>query len=143
MITEWRASAEGLEPRFAKDVTTLLEQSPYAWVVLSTYRSMAEQTRLWEAYRFGEVRDGVLVRGAKAAPPGRSAHNYGLAVDVVLDVDPATPGLQPSWDTKLAGWTWLKAACLAHPRLKSGWSFGDWPHIERYQWEQYKTWAVV
>lgn len=138
MITEWRCDVFELDPTFRVDVTKLLNDSPYAWVVLCGYRSLEWQRQLWESYRFGTVRsDGKRVFGAKAAPPGKSAHNYGMAVDVVLDLDPAKPGLQPSWDTKLGGWLWLKSATLAHPRLKGGWSFDDWPHIERYRWQQF------
>lgn len=124
----WRCDPEELDPAFRRDVEAFLEPSPYIWYALSGYRSMEEQRKLYDAYR--------LKLGPKAAPPGRSAHNYRLAIDVVLDTDPDKPGLQPSWDTKLAGWLWLKAKSIPHPRLKNGWSFGDWPHLERYNWRR-------
>ena len=116
-----------LDPDFRRDVEAFLAASPYTWYVVSGFRPLEEQERLWRAH---------LAGGPKAAPPGRSAHNYGLAIDVVLDTDPDKPGLQPSWNTKLAGWGWLKASSIPHPRLKNGWSFGDWPHIERYRWRE-------
>jgi hypothetical protein len=122
----WRCEAVGLQPEFHADVTKLLTESPYDWYVLSAYRSLAEQEVLYAKYQAG---------GPRAAPPGRSAHNFGLAIDVVLDADSAKPGLQPTWDINLKGWIWLKAHCAAHPRLKSGWSFGDWPHIEAVNWK--------
>ncbi len=44
--------------------------------VVSTYRSWAEQQRLYDRYVRGESR-------YPAAPPGHSLHNYGLAFDMV------------------------------------------------------------
>jgi len=44
-------------------------------VVTSGYRSLAKQRQLYARYRRG---------GPLAAPPGSSAHNYGLAVDIAL-----------------------------------------------------------
>lgn len=43
--------------------------------VSSGYRSLAKQRTLYAAYRRG---------GPLAAAPGRSAHNYGLAVDIAI-----------------------------------------------------------
>lgn len=125
MSVVWRADPALLDPVFRDDVQAFLDRSPHAWFVLSGYRSMEEQRVLWEKYQQG---------GPKAAPPGRSAHNFGLAVDVVLDVDAEKPGLQPSWDRHLPGWLWLKAASIPHPRLRGGWRFGDWPHLQSTRW---------
>jgi hypothetical protein len=83
----------------------------------------------------------VPKKGPRAAPAGKSAHNYGLAIDVALDGAPQ-PGLQMCWSTAHAGWRWLKAATVPHPRLKNGWSFGDWPHVEKYRWTRYKDWQA-
>jgi LAS superfamily LD-carboxypeptidase LdcB len=44
--------------------------------VTSGYRSLSEQRRLYALYTSGRHRYPV-------APPGKSYHNYGLAVDVV------------------------------------------------------------
>lgn len=126
MLT-WRADPALLDPTFRADVEAFLEGSKYSWYVLSGFRSDAEQKVLWEAYRFRG--------GPRAAPPGRSAHNAGLAVDVVLDADALKPGLQPSWDTKLPAWLWLKAASIPHPRIRGGWRFGDWPHLQSTRWK--------
>lgn len=41
----------------------------------STMRTIAEQTKLYEAYKKG---------GTLAAPPGQSYHNFGLAIDFCL-----------------------------------------------------------
>lgn len=130
MIT-WRADRGALDLAFAADVEALLTASPWAWWVISGRRTLAEQTRLWQVYQAG---------GPRAAPPGRSAHNYGLAVDLALDMDPLALGLQPSWKVaKSRGWLWLRDAAAAHPRLASGWRYGDWPHLERVRWTQQIT----
>lgn len=113
-----------------------LNNSPFDWYVTEGVRSFARSALLYNAF---------LAGGPRAAPPGKSAHNYGKAIDVVLDADPNTPGLQASWDIKLAGWVWLFAVLKAHPRLKSGAGFKDGAHIEQYKWtpEAAETLAVL
>lgn len=131
MAVFWRNIDKSiLNPVFLADVDKFLTDSPFDWYVLEGRRSFVRSEELWKAY--------VAGTGPRAAPPGKSAHNFGLAIDVVLDADPDKPGLQASWNIKLAGWLWLKLASIKHPRLKNGWSFSDWPHIEKYKWEQFK-----
>ena len=142
----WRVDPDELWPPFRRDAEAFLAHSPFAWFVTSGYRSLAEQARLWAQGRTPELVRSAGLDPALARPglprvtkaqPGQSAHNYGLALDVVLDVDPDTPGLQPSWNIRLAGWAWLKAAGIPHPRLQNGWSFGDYPHLQRYRWRRF------
>lgn len=132
MIT-WKGGTrpECLEPQFYQDVVELLSHSPYSWYVTFGHRSLEQQAELYRIYRAG---------GAKAAPPGKSPHNFGLAVDVVLDIDSDRPGLQASWNTVDAGWVWLFDALEAHPRLHSGVGFGDGGHIEKANWTAHKGW---
>lgn len=129
----WRkADPALLDPLFREAVDDLLSTSPYHWVIDRGFASHAEQAALyakWVAFR-----EGRGPAAGKAAPPGKSAHNVGMAVDVHLDTDPTTPGLQPSWNTALAGWQWLRAACKTHPVIENGWWFGDWPHLQRRDW---------
>lgn len=127
MSVVWRCRKEDLDPQFAADVDKLLADSPFSWYVIWGKRSLLIQRVLYEKY---------LAGGPKAAPPGKSAHNFGLAVDVVLD-DPSKPGLQMLWNNKLAGWVWLIAAVARHPRLHSLWKIGDYDHIERYRWHDH------
>lgn len=122
-----------LEPGFYADVHRFLDESPYTWYVLEAYRSRARSAELYRAYKF----EG----GPRAAPPGQSAHNWGLAIDVVPDTDAGRQGLQPSWKITRPEWQWLKIASIPHPRLTVGWRFGDWPHIQRYRWKRYKHWS--
>lgn len=134
MILRWNADVNRtmLEPQFLEDVTKLLEGSPFWWAITSGFRSLSEQQILYDKYRAG---------GARAAPPGRSAHNFGFAIDVVLDGDPVKPGLQPDWNPNPGdGWYWLRDAITPHPRLRHGSHFGDWPHIERYHWSEHRRW---
>lgn len=153
-MIHWRnISKEHLDAQFLFDVEEFLSKSPYDWYVTEAYRSIARSNKLWDEYKhgipllnangsykrdeFGEILRGK--RGPRAAIGGLSAHNYGRAIDVVLDNSDAY-GLQPSWDIKLNGWLWLKRESIKHPRLKNGWSFGDWPHIEQYKWKDYTAW---
>jgi hypothetical protein len=133
MTLIWRASDSGLEPSFRQTVGDFLSQSPFAWYVQMAFRSLEEQAELYARFKQG---------GPKAAPPGLSAHNYGLAIDIVLDRDDTMPGLQPTWDVQLPGWHWLFKALEFHPSLKSGVGFGDGGHIERRHWEAFKGWAA-
>jgi hypothetical protein len=125
-----RVKPDALEPRFRADVEALLAEDPDRWLITYGTRTLAEQAALYEAY---------LAGGPKAAPPGRSAHNYGLGVDLVLDRDPWTPAVEMDWDIRHAAWQRLFLKLKAHPRLKSGVSFGDGGHIERYRWSARKN----
>ena len=117
-----------LDEKFVQDLEELFAKDPNDWLVTYGYRSLAEQAALHKKY---------LAGGPKAAPAGKSAHNFGLAIDLVLDGDTSKPGIQPSWDTRRKAWTELFMKLEKHPRLKSGVSFGDGGHIERYQWQRY------
>lgn len=127
MSVVWLTDESKLEQQFASDVDELLRKSRFNWYVIWGWRSYNVQAELYKKY---------LAGGPKAAPPGESAHNCGLAVDVVLDRSDV-PGLQMLWNSKLAGWVWLRQAVLRHPRLHSLWQIGDYDHIERYRWRWY------
>lgn len=123
-----------LEPEFHNDLVALLTPSQWTWYMLYGYRSLALQNELYDKYIRG---------GPKAAPPGKSAHNFGLAVDLVPDLDPEKPGLQPNWITTSSAWLWLYAKVKLHPRLKSGIVFGDGDHVEKVRWQNYKEWNTL
>lgn len=102
----------------------------------TTYRSFEEQKEL---YTLGRIKPGKIVTNASE---GLSAHNYGLAFDIVLLIDKDNNGSFETavWDTKcdfdkdkisdwmevvkhfkLLGWTW-----------GGDWkSFSDYPHMEK------------
>jgi D-alanyl-D-alanine carboxypeptidase len=121
-----------VDPVLAEAVEAVLGPSPYSWFIISAVRSLAVQAQLYKAH---------LAGGPVAAPPGKSAHHYGAAVDVCLDLDGTRPGLQPGWDVRHPGWQWLRAALPAtHEVLVSGWTFRrgrcDPPHIELRNWRE-------
>jgi hypothetical protein len=129
-VIDWRrVDPSLLQPVFRIDVEKLLHASPYHWTVTYGFRSREEQAELYAKFKAG---------GPRAAPPGKSAHNFGLAIDVALDGDDTLAGLQPDWNTSHEGWRWLFDAIAEHPRLHSGRSFNDACHIERLGWGRFK-----
>lgn len=143
-MIDWRTvDRYTLEPVFRRDVEQLLTDSPHWWRVTSGYRSLAAQKVLRDrylAYRAFKAGTGPSAPFAgKAARPGMSAHNYGLAIDVVPDGWVDVPGFQPDWQPNPGdAWYWLATAIDLHPRLRHGRHFADWPHIQRLAWAQYK-----
>lgn len=85
---QWYLS--GLWPPFANAVQYLSAWCEYYGLsaeIVSGYRSMQEQTALYAKGRTpSEITHQIPKHGQGGAvtdaPPGRSAHNYGLAVDV-------------------------------------------------------------
>jgi peptidoglycan L-alanyl-D-glutamate endopeptidase CwlK len=95
-------------------------------LVTCTLRSNDEQTQL---YAQGRTAPGHIVTNAKA---GQSAHNYGLALDIVPMVNgkPDWNGKDPVWQQigelgVAAGLTWLGSP---------GSSFPEEPHFEHSDW---------
>jgi D-alanyl-D-alanine carboxypeptidase. len=121
-----------LLPAFVEDLKEVFDQIDSTWYVLEGFRSIERSNELYDQY--------VNHNGPKAAPGGKSAHNFGLAVDLVLDGDPDKEGLQPDWIERHPEWIRMRAAIDAHPRLHGGWWFGDGDHIERTKWQDYKQW---
>lgn len=79
---------DGLESGFSSRLQAMIEASGGRLSVVSGYRSVEEQTALWNGAlaKYGsedEARNWV-------APPGSSNHNYGVAVDLGLETDDAT-----------------------------------------------------
>jgi peptidoglycan L-alanyl-D-glutamate endopeptidase CwlK len=95
-------------------------------LVTCTLRSFAEQTAL---YAQGRTAPGYIVTKAKA---GESAHNFGLAVDVVPIVNgkPEWVGSDPIWEQvgemgEQAGLEWYGAVGQPFPEL---------PHFQHREW---------
>jgi hypothetical protein len=82
-----RAPTVGLHPAMDRAVRRLLAAASGSVWLVSGYRSSAEQSRLWdsavERYGTEEAADDWV------APPGRSMHEQGLAVDLGGDVERA------------------------------------------------------
>lgn len=122
-----------LLPSFVEDLNELFSSDPADWYVICGFRSIAESDRLYKIYQDG---------GPKAAPGGKSPHNFGLAIDFVLDGDIENPRLQPEWNERHPDWIRIRGAVDAHPRLHGGWWFGDGDHIERTKWHDFKEWSL-
>ena len=75
------AKINDLEPDFAGKIRAfkllLLEQTGWEWIVVQGRRTIAEQNSL---YAQGRTAPGNIVTNAQG---GSSAHNFGLAVDMV------------------------------------------------------------
>jgi hypothetical protein len=93
--------------------------------VLYGFRSRDEQKVLYDKYRAGE--------GGKAAKPGLSFHNYGLACDMLPYIDRNHDGKMQvgefSWDPEDIQWR-IFATCADQAGLVHGRHFSDWPHVE-------------
>lgn len=119
----WHVDASELQPEFRGAVEDTLSPLPDLWLVTQGFRSSEEQAALYAAYKAG---------GPKAAPPGSSPHEYGLAVDVALEVNG-----RASWDLSNPAWARLFAAIDASALLHSGRFFRDADHIERVSWRRH------
>ena len=123
----FRIDLSKIYPIFLLKICQALEQcleDGYVYVATSGYRSYKEQNLL---YAQGRTAPGRIVTRAKS---GQSNHNLGLALDFARDLDPRTPGLQPSWALK--DMQNLIDNCKAK-RLNPGalWvNFKDVPHID-------------
>lgn len=87
--------------------------------VYSGFRSFEEQHKLYQAF---------LAGGSRAASPGRSAHNFGLAADCAR----LLPSGKLSWEHK--DYEVLLDVLPVHG-LKSGAPYNDKPHIN---WPNYE-----
>lgn len=91
------------------------------------FRPYAESARLHMNWLAG--------KGGRAAPAGKSSHNFGLAIDACRDSDLDKPGLQPDWRAERYRILGEEAAKLG---LHWGAGYGDRPHIS---WPGYVTGA--
>jgi peptidoglycan LD-endopeptidase CwlK len=122
-----------LEPDVKAIVETILAETSAAtgltWVCVQGRRTMSEQADL---YAKGRTQRGPKVTNA---PPGSSAHNYGLAADCA----PLLRGTKHSiwWEAPAAVWSTYGAICERHG-LTWGGNFrtlSDRPHCEHPRWK--------
>lgn len=102
-------STRGLEPWMKGPVEYLILVAAHNGLaprLTSTYRSAAQQARLYAAYRSGRAQ-------FPAAPPGQSYHEYGRAVDIVVN---------QSWGYRALGELWK--------RMGGGWWASDRIHFQ-------------
>lgn len=87
------ASLEALIPEFQTYAKSLVDLAGRAGVqprVTSTLRTHSQQARLYSAFLRGETHYPV-------APPGRSSHEYGFAMDLVVDTQENLHDLGQVW----------------------------------------------
>lgn len=125
-----RISLDLLYPPFLEKVLEVIarcNERGHQFVATSGYRTYGEQMDLW---KLGRVLPGKVVTNARG---GESAHNFGLAIDFVRDIDNTKPGVQPSW--KREDYEVLVEEC-AREGLHNGKDYGDWFHV---QWPGFVT----
>lgn len=119
-----RINLDLLYPPFLERVAALLaacNARGHRYVITEGHRTYERSAVLARAYAAG---------GPRAAGPGESNHNFGLAVDLVLDVDADKPGVQLGPDAWKQGD--YKVACEEARKLglKCGEDYKDFPHFE-------------
>lgn len=124
-------SLDDLSPLFRPFADAFLAQcDAYGLDVLvyCTLRSPAEQATLFAQ---GRTTPGAIVTDA---PPGKSAHNYGYALDGV----PMLNG-KPQWDVRAPQWQlYIQAARRAGCQSGADWvGFHEYPHVELLNWESF------
>lgn len=127
---------ETLEPDFKGQITSLLARAEAAtgrkWGISDGRRTMAQQAAI---YAQGRTKPGKVVSNA---PPGSSAHNFGLAADLwPLTAD----GKDFDWSAPKI--TFKKMADIAKEMgLTAGYYFKtifDAPHVEHPRWKEQRA----
>lgn len=111
-----RIDLDYLYPPFLERLLNLIADAKYQgqeYIAYFGFRSYALQKALHLAHQNG---------GPLAAPPGLSAHQYGMAVDMFYK----RANGQASWDKSF--FAPLKELCKKH-KLAWGGDFKDWGHI--------------
>ena len=125
-----RISLDLLYPPFLEKVLEVIARCNdrgHRYIATHGHRTYGEQMDLWKQ---GRVLPGTIVTNARG---GESAHNFGLAVDFVRDIDAKKPGVQPSWEK--SDYIVLIEEAVAEG-LHSGEAYNDFPHIA---WPDYVT----
>lgn len=131
-----------LQP-FADDLIQAAARSRLHPRVTSTRRSHAEQKRLYEKFLRGESRFPV-------APPGRSAHEYGWAFDMVVTPFEALSDVGAFWQGMGGVWGASDPIHFEYPGFSPepflGESSGDYGNIVQQAGEWYANlpwWATL
>ena len=93
-------SISDLDPELASFARDLVDAAGRAGLqprITSTIRSHSEQRRLYNRFLAGQA-------GYPVAPPGQSAHEYGLAFDMVVSPMEALADVGYTWQQWGGGW---------------------------------------
>ena len=113
-----------LDPDFLTKLRALLAalvlHNDDSWVATFGFRSWDQQNTLYQKY---------LAGGPLAAPPGRSAHEHGLAVDLLAfrDGAPVKDGKDPAYQT-------LRDLAQRYG-LETLYAYGDAGHVQLQDWK--------
>lgn len=121
-----RIDTTRLYPPFLAALTAMLDDALAAgqsfWAV-SGHRAYAEQQKLYDQ---GRTAPGKVVTNAKG---GQSAHNFGIAVDLVRDGLIDRAGIQPDYAPE--SYEPLRLLAPKHGLVWGGsWKFRDNPHVQ-------------
>jgi peptidoglycan LD-endopeptidase CwlK len=118
-----RIDLDLIEPEFrmrALEVIAACEARGASYVATRGYDTYGAQMALWAK---GRTTWGTKVTNAKG---GQSAHNFGIAIDFVRDLDSKKAGIQPGWSA--ADYDVLVEEAQK-AGLHSGVGYNDRPHV--------------
>lgn len=118
-----RIDLDLLEPEFRDQQFELISNClnrGFSYHATRGYDTYGAQMALWAK---GRTTPGPRVTNAKG---GQSAHNFGLAVDYVLDKDQKVAGIQPDWQVEAYRVLVEEAQAMG---LHSGVGYKDYPHV--------------
>lgn len=122
-------------------------EAPFRALALDFCKEVSSQGlpfQVWESYRATKTQAAYYAKGRTAAGPkitnarpGFSPHEWGFALDLVLDI----PNINP-WDTSvsLMGlWQQMGAAAERFGLQWGGrWKWKDYPHVELADWRKHR-----
>lgn len=121
LVTQWEARFPGFHLEISQGVRSWNEQNAY-W--LQGRQPTAAVNAARQAVGLAPITDAQNVRVSDAAP-GQSNHNYGFAVDFVVESDAGVLDWNAG-DDRWAAIVSLAPSC----GLRSGACWGDRPHVE-------------
>lgn len=118
-----RIDLDLIEPGFrlrVLDVIAACLERGYSYHATRGHDTYGAQMAIWAQ---GRTKPGKIVTNAKG---GQSAHNFGIAIDFVLDKDQKTQGIQPDWSAKAFS---VLIEEVEKAGLHSGVQYNDRPHV--------------
>lgn len=123
-----RVNLDYVYPPFLERVAALLvncNARGHRYVITEAHRSYERSAALKRAYDAG---------GPRASGAGQSNHNFGLGIDIVLDVNADKPGVQLGPNAWKEGDYKVAVEEATKLGLKAGATYKDFPHFEWPVW---------
>lgn len=118
-----RIDLDLIEPGFrlrALDIIAACLVRGYSYHATRGYDTYGAQMAIWAQ---GRTKPGRIVTNAKG---GQSSHNFGIAIDFVLDKDQRAQGIQPDWSVEAFR---VLIEEVEKAGLHSGVQYNDRPHV--------------